>query len=371
MKFAVEVMRPVGVEIDTMTSPAEAVAPGSKFWAVLGQLRDLGFHRASFGADLGGMREEMGPEAASLILEALGQGDAGLAASFTAAALPFQAAACGHDPGLLDLTRAYLGDAGNGLIGCFADLQRGPLGDVERTGDEFVIKKYRTRLTPNGSIATHALIEIPSPSGPAKAKAGIAIIPLDLPGIVRGRPAASIGRRALNLADVFLEEVRISPRHIVTTDPDLTAEIGRTLRAASNIESGLVSIGLSRAAFGEALVYAEERVQGGEPILRHDNVRLKLFRMFGLIESGRAFGRDLAPGVWAPADRVAAGRAAAFRAASSETALKVASEAVQVFGGNGLAREYPVEKMLRDAGSILAETGSAEELELFGAAELF
>ncbi len=125
---------------------------------------------------------------------------------------------------------------------------------------------------------------------------------------------------------------------------------------------------LAQAAFDEALKYARVRVQGGAPIIDHQSIKLKLFKMHMMIESARAYSRRVAlhnatnpPG--------SAMHALSSKVYCTETAFKVASEAMQILGGYGLSREYPIEKMFRDArAGMIGEENNA--LSLAGASFL-
>jgi alkylation response protein AidB-like acyl-CoA dehydrogenase len=127
--------------------------------------------------------------------------------------------------------------------------------------------------------------------------------------------------------------------------------------------------GLAKAAFDEALKYSKERIQGGVPIFEHQNIKLKLMDMFNKVEAARSLSR-----------RVSAYNAAnlpgsiphamAAKCRSTEAAFQVASEAIQIFGGNGLSKEYPIEKIFRDAKASMIEDGENSALALTGAAFL-
>jgi alkylation response protein AidB-like acyl-CoA dehydrogenase len=127
--------------------------------------------------------------------------------------------------------------------------------------------------------------------------------------------------------------------------------------------------GLAQAAYELALDYAKQRVQGGIPIIAHQNVKLKLFEMFKKVESVRAYARRLS-------DYNAANppgspqHAVAGKVLATETATQVAAEAIQVFGGNGLTKEYPIEKIYRDAKASMIEDGENSALALSAAALL-
>ena len=128
-------------------------------------------------------------------------------------------------------------------------------------------------------------------------------------------------------------------------------------------------LGMAQGAYDEALSYAKERVQGGVPIFEHKNIKLKLFDMFVGVEAARAYVRRLsAYNVSSPPGSLQ--HAIAGKVLSTETAYKVTSEAVSIFGGNGLSKEYPIEKMFRDARASTIEDGENSALALKAASML-
>ncbi|MBD3646065.1 MAG: acyl-CoA dehydrogenase, partial [Pseudomonadales bacterium] len=122
-------------------------------------------------------------------------------------------------------------------------------------------------------------------------------------------------------------------------------------------------------AFEHALAYEHERVQGGVPIIHHQNVRYRLFHMFRKVEAARALvRRTMEFNVTAPKPSLTGSTAA--KVTATQTAYEVASDALQIFGGNGMTREYPMEKLLRDARAGLIADGCNEVLALKGGAGL-
>ena len=112
-----------------------------------------------------------------------------------------------------------------------------------------------------------------------------------------------------------------------------------------------------------------QRVQGGVPIFEHKNIKLKLFDMFISVEACRAYVRRLSGyNVASPPGSLQ--HAIAGKIMSTEAAFKVTSEAISIFGGNGLSKEYPIEKMFRDAKASLIEDGENSALALKGASLL-
>ncbi|MBW2390941.1 MAG: acyl-CoA dehydrogenase, partial [Deltaproteobacteria bacterium] len=121
-------------------------------------------------------------------------------------------------------------------------------------------------------------------------------------------------------------------------------------------------------AYDHALAYAKERVQGGVPIIEHQSVKSRLFKMFTKVEAARALARRVARYNAVEAPQIA--HCIAAKTFVTNSAFEVASDAVQIFGGNGLSREYPVEKLLRDARASLIEDGCNEMLSIVGAGRL-
>jgi alkylation response protein AidB-like acyl-CoA dehydrogenase len=122
--------------------------------------------------------------------------------------------------------------------------------------------------------------------------------------------------------------------------------------------------GVARAALEEALSYAEQRIQGGVPLAEHQLVQRKLFEMFTKVEAARSLSklanRRLATGQPTLHYSVAA------KVFCTETAFEVASDAMQIHGGIGLAKGTPVEMFMRDARASMIEDGANDVLALAG-----
>ena len=124
-----------------------------------------------------------------------------------------------------------------------------------------------------------------------------------------------------------------------------------------------VFTGLARAAFEHALDYAHQRQQGGAALIAHQLVRYRLGEMYKKVETARAMTRRAAHYLRAaPAPHPTV--SSTSKAVVTQLALEVANEALQMFGGNGLTREYPLEKLVRDARAALIEDGENNLLTL-------
>ncbi len=387
-KFGDEIMRPAGIELDKLPDPADVIAPASVLWDVFKRYRELGFHKTGLPKALGGMQEDVERSATIMIGEEMGYADAGLAISLGVSVMPFYLAALSPEPELQDLVRAYCDDTEANLIGCWAitepdhgsdwilAAQPGfdnpkiyPSCKAVLKGDEYIISGQKAAWVSNGNIATHASLHVSLDSSKGMQGTGIAVVPLDLPGVTRGKPLDKIGQRALNQGEIFFEEVKIPKKYMVVPDPTASTAIAQMILTAANGSMGVTFSGLAQAAFDEALQYAKERVQGGVPIIDHQNIKLKLFKMFTMVESARAYARRMAY-YNAAVQPGSLRHAIAAKILSTETAFQVASEAIQIFGGNGLTKEYVIEKIFRDARAAMIEDGVNESLAIAGANEL-
>jgi alkylation response protein AidB-like acyl-CoA dehydrogenase len=382
-KFGAEVIRPVGVELDKLNDPADVIAKDSRLWDMFRQYRELGLHKAGFAKAIGGAREDMDPLMSFVILEELGYADVGLAISLGVAGMPFTFAGMSPAPKLQALAQDYINDDSCSMIGCWGITEPNHGGDWGLAnndpnitpdlkgvlkGDEYILNGQKAAWVSNGTIATHSLLHIGLDPSMGMAGAGIAICPLDLPGITKGKPLDKIGQRPLNQGEIYFEDARMPKEYMLVT-PDMLA--GQSLFGGGEGGGGgtpMASMavmfgGLARAALDEGVNYAKQRIQGGIPIIEHKNIKLKLFEMFMKTESARAFAHMLFT-TTASMAHVMAGKWL-----STEAAFQVASEAIQVHGGNGLSREYAIEKIFRDARAGMIEDGVNESLAL-GVADL-
>lgn len=380
-RFAAEVMRPAGTALDRLADPADVIAPGSVLWDVFERFRALGLERLADTPGLAGTPRLARVQC--LIQEELGWGDAGLAISLGVAAFPAMFARL---LGRADLVERFANPASRD-IGCWAITEPHHGSDVlgfnqpffsdpairadciaRRDGDEWVIAGQKAAWVSNGSIATVAALFCTIDPSHGLSGGGVALVPLDLPGVSRGAPLDKLGQRALNQGEIFFDDVRIPGEYMIVGADAYQAVVERVLTMA-NAHMGITFVGVARAAFEHALAYATERIQGGQPIAKHQNVKLKLFRMFQLVEASRALAhRVFVYNATHEPPRLE--YAIAAKTYCTQAAFECAHMAVQVLGGNGLSREYPVEKLLRDARAALIEDGCNDMLSLIGADKL-
>lgn len=379
-RFARDVMRPVGVELDRMPDPSDVIAKGSPLWDVFDEYRALGIGQLSGLADLDQAELVL---VQALVYEELGWGDGGLTISLGTADF-----ARGYAPltGDSELIERYAAPEST-EIACWAITEPNhgsdSLGFTEsafgnpavkadciarRDGDDYVINGSKAAWVSNGTIATVAVLFVTIDGDGGFAKGGVCVVPLDGPGVSRGRPLDKLGQRALPQGEIHFDGVRIPARWMVV-DPEAYVPTIEMVLSMANTAMGSIFSGLAWACYELALGYARERVQGGVAIVEHPVVRSRLFKMFARVEAARSLSRRVAlmasSGVPAPVRYPIASKTFC-----TNTAFEVSSEAVQIFGGNGLAREFPVEKLLRDARAAMIEDGCNEMLSIVGGAKL-
>lgn len=362
-KFTAGVMRPAGIELDDCSDPSAVFADTSSVWAVFAAFRALDLHLVNISEDLGGFGE-LDAVTAAMIAERLGYADVGLAIGLTAASAPFRLASQMKKPALEALARRFCEDRQGAMIGCRA-LSPWPDRTVSvREVDDGFLLSGRLPGVVNAAIATHGAFDVNIVSGDHSKRPGLVIMPLDDPNISREMPSAVSSQRSYPRGTLVFADARI-PAEYVVSDNDLPlSDIRTPFLIGMNRFLAAVYAGLSRAALDEALEYAKNRVQGGVPIFEHRNIRLQLFHMFKMIEAVRADVLGLA----ACHDQQGTSRTwphtVAARCLAVETACHVSSEAIQIFGGYGLAREFPLEKFFRDARLGQVEDGVGEELAI-------
>ncbi|MEH6567768.1 MAG: acyl-CoA dehydrogenase family protein [Halioglobus sp.] len=380
-RFAVEVMRPIGEKLDRMT-PQEVIAEGSPLHEYMEKVQESGILDL---AALAEMDNQQKSRIFPIIFEELGWGDSGLAIATLAANIPAFAA---HASGDAEIIEKF----GGGAPGCWLATQpeRGSdLVDMEGSevhpgatqskgnlscrieGDEVVITGQSSAWVSFAPLAQTALAYLPCDSGDGfyhtngRGLNHVAIfIPLDLPGVSRGKPLDKLGQRSLPQGEIFFDEVRVPRKYCVATGDEALNSFVGTLTFA-NMEMAATFTGVARAAADHALAYVHERKQGGVPIIQHQSVQLRMFNLWQKVEAARALTQRVfnfnystkGPHLMA---------SVTSKTFVTDTAFDVASEALQLFGGNGLTKEYPIEKILRDARASMIEDGENNVLKLKG-----
>lgn len=387
-KFARDVLRPIGIQLDRMT-PEAVTAPDSPLFDVLRQACELGFNRMGAPREMGGV--DLSPRASTLVSEELAWGNLGLAGviglSSTHAGI---ALALGGEDVIDEFARPFFECSDGSIIGCWAvtepdhgsdtlgvmqpEMVTAAKGQVtaQKKGDDYILNGQKSAWVSNGPIATHAMLNVFLGPGSSMDQGGICLLPLNLPGVSRGKPLDKHGVRAMPQSEIFFDEVRI-PRRYMLLDQSAFAPYMDIHLSMFNAGVGIIATGLARAAYEAALDYTKQRIQGGKPIFEHQSVRARLFRMFTLLQSCRSLSRGVS--IY---NRTATGRGEKIRLEHSiaskvyctNSALEIATLGVQLHGGNGMSKDYPCEMFLRDAVAMTIADGENAYLTQLGASRL-
>ena len=379
-RFAQEVLRPVGAQLDRLGDPAAVIERQSVLWDVFKKYWELQLDV------LESSNSELSPAEHArlrfLTAEELGWGDSGLAISLGVSTFHKMFAQMSGRPALME----RFGSPENRDIGCWAvtepdhgsdslTVTERHFGDprlkancvARRDGDEYVVNGQKAAWVSNGTIATVATLFCTVDQSQGFKGGGVCLVPLDLRGVSRGKPLDKLGQRALNQGEIFFDDVRI-PADYMIVGPEAYSAVVEAVLTLANASMGAIFVGLGRAALEYALAYAKERVQGGVPIFEHQSVKARLFKIFTQVEAARSLAWRVM--IYNTTNPPQVQYSIASKVFCTNAAFEAASGALQIFGGNGLSREYPIEKLLRDARASMIEDGCNDVLSLVGAARL-
>ena len=385
-RFAKEVMRPVAKELDAM-SPEEYIADGSPFWDFMKEAYKLGYHTILLPDWIGGMG--LSPKQQCIVLEELGWGSFGLGVQLAVASFGALGALYTNNDELIDefakpfadckdgsIRACWLGtepDHGTDIIPTPESWYRSPKmkGNcrAKKDGSDWIINGQKSSWVSGGSVATHVWGHIQVDQSQGFAGCICAVFPLDLPGVTFGKPLDKLGQRDLIQGEIFFDNVRIPERYVIV-EPDFYTEIFELFLTNANLWMSMWATGLARAAYEEAFKYSHERVVGLKPLKDHFFTKIRMFELFRRVEVCRAITRRAAelnftvtPGFME--------YSVVAKTTATEMALENAHDCVQLFGGNGIAKEYLPEKLYRDARMALIEDGTNEMLRADGGWKLY
>ena len=229
-------------------------------------------------------------------------------------------------------------------------------GTARRYDEEYVIEGEFPGVT-NAGVASWFVVVAATDSGPCAL-----VVPKDAGGIQIGDREYALGQRAADRRTVVFRETRIPARYLIGQAGDglkVTEEtLNRWLPTAA-----AAAAGLSRSCLDHALRYSQERVTFGQPIANHQAVGFMLADMAKDIEAARLLAWQAAWFVGHKQAEITGNRHAQASIAwtfAVDAAMRIATDAVQVFGGYGYTREYPVEKLMRDAKVMQLTSGTSQ-----------
>jgi len=249
------------------------------------------------------------------------------------------------------------------LLGCFAlsEPEAGSDAAAQKTtavkdGDGWLINGTKNWIT-NGPVADVCVLFTMNDKAAGHKGITAFILPMKTKGVRCGPPDDKLGIRGSKSSQIYLDEVRLPA-------DALLGEVGGGFKVAmSTLDGGRIGIaaqalGIARAAFEDALAYAQQRRTMGKPIIQHQAIAFKLADMATEIDAARLLTLRAA---YLKDHKQPFGKEAAMaKLYASDVANRAAREAIQIFGGNGYVTEFPVERHFRDAKITEIYEGTSE-----------
>jgi len=236
-----------------------------------------------------------------------------------------------------------------------------------REGDDYVINGSKMFITNAGHAAW---IVVFASTDKSQGHRGLSafVVPTDLEGVTLEKHLDKMGQRATDTSAIAFQDVRVPAENLLGEEGEGFKIAMRTLdHTRPGTAAG--AVGVARAAYEHAVDYSRTRVQFGQPIAMNQGVNFLIADMATEIEAARLL-------TWQAAWLFDQGKRATLQSSfakrfASDTAMKVTTDAVQIFGGYGYIKEYPVEKLMRDAKLFQIYEGTSQIQRLVIAREIF
>ncbi len=225
---------------------------------------------------------------------------------------------------------------------------------AERKGDKYVLNGTKTFITNGGVADTFTVYAVTNPDQPPHKAASVFIVEKGTPGFRVGKDEDKLGIRSSSTTELIFEDVEVPVENRLAQEGDGFHIMMKTLDF-SRPSIGSQALGIAAGAFEHATAYAKERESFGKPIIRHQAIAFKLADMAMRITAARQLLYKtcaLLDTVKTDLSRVPPEimrHSSMSKAYCSDVAMWTTVEAVQVLGGYGYIKEYPVERMMRDA----------------------
>jgi alkylation response protein AidB-like acyl-CoA dehydrogenase len=368
-EFARDVMRPAAAEWDEREETP---------WPVIEEAAKIGLYSLDFFAT-----QWMDPSGLGMVVafEELFWGDAGIGLSLAGSGLAAVAVASnGTNEQIGEWLPQMFGSPGDVKLGAFCSSEPDAGSDVgairtravyDQATDEWVLNGTKTWATNGGIADVHVVVASVDPALGSRGQASF-IVPPGTPGLSQGQKFRKHGIRASHTAEVILDDVRVPGRCLVGGKERLDARLARIASGGSGGEQAAMktfersrpsvaamAVGVARAALEYATEYSTQRVQFGRPIGQNQAVAFMLADMQASVDAARLL-------TWRAAWMARHGlpfenaEGSISKLVAAETAVRVTEQAIQILGGNGYTREFPVERWHRDAKIFTIFEGTSE-----------
>ena len=368
-EFARDVVRPAAAEWDEREETP---------WPIIEQAAKIGLYSLDFFA-----QQSLDPTGLGLVVafEELFWGDAGIGLSLVGTGLAAASLAGSGTPEQIgEWLPQMFGSPGDVKVAAFCSSEPDAGSDVgsirtravyHEATDEWVLNGTKTWATNGGIADVHIVVASVDPALGSRGQATF-IVPPGTAGLAQGQKFRKLGIRASHTAEVVLDDVRVPGRCLVGGKERLDARLARLASGQSGGEQAAMktfestrpavaamAVGVARAALEYAADYATTRTQFGRPIGQNQGVAFMLADMQAAVDAARLL-------TWRAAWMARTGRrfehaeGSISKLFAGEMAVKVTEQAIQILGGNGYTREYPVERWHRDAKIFTIFEGTSE-----------
>jgi acyl-CoA dehydrogenase len=237
---------------------------------------------------------------------------------------------------------------------------------AKKDADGYLLNGRKCFIT-NGSYASQYTVFASTDRSKGHKGLSAFVVPRSLPGVSPGKKEDKMGQRASDTSDVLFEDVRVPSANLLGKEGDGFKIAMQTLDYARPTVAAM-SVGVARAAFEHAMKYSKERVQFGMPIAMNQAIHFLLADMAMDIEAARLLTLKSA---WLLDQGRRNTKESSFaKAFAADLAMRVTTDAVQIFGGYGYMKDYPVEKLMRDAKLLQIYEGTSQIQRLVIAKEI-
>ena len=218
---------------------------------------------------------------------------------------------------------------------------------ARRSGDEYILNGHKCFIT-NGALANIYTVLAVTDAGKGARGLTMFMVDRDSEGLTVGKHEDKMGIRLSNTADVIMHDVRVPAENVIGGEG---AGFKIAMETLNQGRAGTCSsaVGIMRAAFEHAMRYAQERCTFGQPIYKNQSIQFMLADMATKIEVSREFGLRVAELIDRGETAEVSKLSSMAKLFSTDTLQSVVTDAVQILGGYGYMRDFPVEKLMRDA----------------------
>lgn len=359
--YAVRVIRPAAQRLEQLEDADDFP------WDLMRDGTALGLKALPLPRDLGGIDADMVTQC--LVAEELAAGDLSVAYFFRhywrfarlVPHLPLPVRdivvnGIAHDERFVPASASTEAGSGSDNALPYDAPSHGAMLAAERRSDGWLLNGQKSMITNGGIASLYFVLARTDPAVGIRNGATMFAVPVSLPGISIGPLYRKLGQRGSPQADVTLTNCRVPLDYAITETGKGYAASERGLTSA-NITNAAMCLGVARSAFEAALDWSIDRVQGGQPIYRHQLVAHDLGRMRMLLEAAHshllavAWQYSYSPGFRAE-------RSWQIRVFAADVAIEVTQKAMLLFGGRGIMTDHPAEKLVRDALTLTHGNGT-------------